>query len=167
MDVTATVVFKKKNGRPTPEYSVEIDGSETGRVRFCIPQKILKTPGDAMLQLKLYGDDSLLNSVIVPFEVIPSITDCGHADCCKPVTPTILQKVEAALEDLDMMREEFEAAEAERNDQFEAWEETLSNAGSKAVVNKPTRYDFPSVGDANVIYKAESERKLYQWNDTE
>ena len=122
-----------------------------------------------MLQLKLYGDDSLLNSVIVPFEVIPSITDCGHADGCKPVTLTILQKVEAALEDLDMMREEFEAAEAERNDQFEAWEETLSNvqAVTKSVVNKPTRYDFPSVGDANVIYKAESERKLYQWNDTE
>ena len=33
-----------------------------------------------------------------------------------------------------------------------------------AVVNKPTHYDFPSVGDPNVIYKAEKERQIYQWD---
>ena len=36
--------------------------------------------------------------------------------------------------------------------------------GSGAVVNKPTHYDFPSVGDPNVIYKAEKERQIYQWD---
>ena len=36
--------------------------------------------------------------------------------------------------------------------------------GMGAVVNKPTHYDFPSVGDPNVIYKAEKERQIYQWD---
>lgn len=34
------------------------------------------------------------------------------------------------------------------------------------VVNAKTRYDFPSIGKENVIYKAESERLLYQWSTT-
>lgn len=67
------------------------------------------------------------------------------------------------------MKEEFEAAEAERSEQFEIWEDAFSNVqtAEKEVVNKATRYDFPSVGNVDVIYKAESERKLYQWNPTE
>lgn len=35
------------------------------------------------------------------------------------------------------------------------------------VVNASTHYDFPSLGKANVIYKAESEKLLYQWNATD
>ena len=35
------------------------------------------------------------------------------------------------------------------------------------VVNANTHYDFPSIGKENVIYKAESERLLYQWNTTD
>lgn len=35
------------------------------------------------------------------------------------------------------------------------------------VVNANTHYDFPSIGDSNVIYKAEKERKIYQWDSTE
>ena len=34
------------------------------------------------------------------------------------------------------------------------------------VVNAQTHYDFPSVGKSDVIYKAESEKLLYQWNPT-
>lgn len=33
-----------------------------------------------------------------------------------------------------------------------------------SVLNFSTRYDFPSVGNPNIIYKAESESCLYQWN---
>lgn len=36
-----------------------------------------------------------------------------------------------------------------------------------SVYNAKTHEEFPSVGDPNVIYKAESERLLYQWNTTE
>ena len=32
------------------------------------------------------------------------------------------------------------------------------------VFNALTHYDFPSVGSAGTIYKAESEKMLYQWN---
>ena len=34
------------------------------------------------------------------------------------------------------------------------------------VVNAATHYDFPSIGSTNVIYKAEEEKKIYQWNST-
>lgn len=32
------------------------------------------------------------------------------------------------------------------------------------VINAQTHYDFPSIGKSNIIYKAESENNLYQWN---
>lgn len=32
------------------------------------------------------------------------------------------------------------------------------------VFNAQTHYDFPSIGSVDMIYKAESERKIYQWN---
>ena len=35
------------------------------------------------------------------------------------------------------------------------------------VYNADTHYDFPAVGDVNTIYKAESEKMLYQWDPTE
>lgn len=34
------------------------------------------------------------------------------------------------------------------------------------VFNTNTRYEFPSIGKENVIYKASQEAKLYQWNPT-
>ena len=36
-----------------------------------------------------------------------------------------------------------------------------------SVYNANTLSDFPDVGDVNTIYKAESEKMLYQWNPTE
>lgn len=38
------------------------------------------------------------------------------------------------------------------------------SSGDSGVVNAQTHYDFPSIGKDNVIYKAESERSIYQWN---
>ena len=46
-----------------------------------------------------------------------------------------------------------------------AWND-LSYIGDNEVVNKPTHYDFPSIGNPNTIYKAEQEQKIYQWNST-
>jgi hypothetical protein len=34
------------------------------------------------------------------------------------------------------------------------------------VVNADTHYNFPAVGDVNIIYKASQEKQLYQWNET-
>lgn len=38
---------------------------------------------------------------------------------------------------------------------------------AKGVYNADTHYDFPSVGRTDVIYKAQSEKLIYQWNPTE
>lgn len=44
-----------------------------------------------------------------------------------------------------------------------AWNQ-LPYMGESSVVNADTHYDFPSIGRDNVIYKAESEKKIYQWD---
>lgn len=44
-----------------------------------------------------------------------------------------------------------------------AWND-LPYFGEDNVLDFDTHYDFPSIGRENVIYKASSERKLYQWN---
>jgi hypothetical protein len=40
----------------------------------------------------------------------------------------------------------------------------LPYVGESSVMNAQTHYDFPSIGRVNTIYKAESEKKIYQWN---
>lgn len=46
-----------------------------------------------------------------------------------------------------------------------AWND-LPYIGEANVINRATHYDFPSIGKENVIYKAEEEKKIYQWNST-
>ena len=46
-----------------------------------------------------------------------------------------------------------------------AWKD-LPYIGEASVVNVQTHHDFPSIGRANVIYKAEVEKSIYQWNPT-
>ena len=46
-----------------------------------------------------------------------------------------------------------------------AWND-LPYIGEASVVNAQTHYDFPSTGRVNVIYKAEAEKSIYQWNPT-
>ena len=46
------------------------------------------------------------------------------------------------------------------------WNE-LPYLNEEHVVNAQTHYDFPSIGKPNVIYKAEDEKLVYQWNSTE
>lgn len=38
---------------------------------------------------------------------------------------------------------------------------------AKSVFNAQTHYDFPSVGSVDMIYKAQAEKMIYQWNPTE
>jgi hypothetical protein len=46
-----------------------------------------------------------------------------------------------------------------------AWND-LPYIGEASVVNVQSHSDFPSVGRVNVIYKAEAEKCIYQWNPT-
>lgn len=50
-------------------------------------------------------------------------------------------------------------------DGLTAWND-LPYIGEDNVINCQEHYDFPSIGRENVIYKAEAERLLYQWNST-
>lgn len=47
-----------------------------------------------------------------------------------------------------------------------AWND-LPYAQEDYIVNADTRSDFPAIGKANVIYKAEQEKVIYQWNTKE
>lgn len=48
-------------------------------------------------------------------------------------------------------------------DGITAWND-LQYVGESSVINAQTHYDFPSIGRENVIYKAEAEKSIYQWN---
>lgn len=50
-------------------------------------------------------------------------------------------------------------------DGVKTWKE-LKPIGGNSVFNAKTHYDFPSIGFADIIYKAETEKKLYQWNES-
>lgn len=41
------------------------------------------------------------------------------------------------------------------------------NEQNSGVFNAETHFDFPSIGSVNVIYKAQAEKKIYQWNPEE
>lgn len=56
------VVYDKDHGAPSPEYATDV--IEEGKVRFVIPRAVMNTYGDAQMQLRLYGEDSLLASAI-------------------------------------------------------------------------------------------------------
>lgn len=43
-------------------------------------------------------------------------------------------------------------------------DEKINSNIEHCVVNAKTHFDFPSMGNSNTIYKAEEEKKLYQWN---
>lgn len=167
---TVTVVFKRENGRPTPEYSTEIDELYVGRVKFCIPSRLISKAGNAVLQIKVYGENSLLNSVVLPFEIERSIDDCDHDGGCKPVTLSILQKFEEAMEEMAYLRDEMEEAEADRSEQFAQWEDTIEDieaGGKDEIVIAATAEDFPKEGEAEKIYWAQEEQVLYQWDAEE
>lgn len=38
--------------------------------------------------------------------------------------------------------------------------------GKGGIFNAKSHYEFPTIGSSNTIYKAEDEKKIYQWNST-
>lgn len=45
-----------------------------------------------------------------------------------------------------------------------AWKDLPYMDGQDCVFNAKTHLEFPSIGSVNTIYKAEKEKKIYQWN---
>ena len=58
---------------------------------------------------------------------------------------------------------EIDTGRLKIGDGQKAWVD-LPYLGEGGVVNAATHYDFPETGAANIIYKAEEEKLLYQWN---
>jgi len=166
-DITVMVVFKHGTVT-TPPYATTIIGDN--EISFVLPQSVMAAAGKAEMQLNVYGDDSLLNSAIVPFKILASITPAtvGQPDV-EPGLLGILQQVRTVLNRAERAEKAREEAERDRAKTFEEWKKIIEDLGegTASVFNAETRYDFPSVGSPNVIYKAESERKIYQWNSDE
>jgi len=87
----------------------------------------------------------------------------------KPVMLVLLQQVEDTLQRAEQAEADRAEAEKKREERFAEYEEFFEHlqVSERQVVNADTRYAFPSVGSPDVIYKAEKEKKLYQWNDDE
>lgn len=60
---------------------------------------------------------------------------------------------------------EYDTHRLKVGDGSTAWKD-LPYIGEESIYNAETHYGFPSIGRANVIYKAESEKKIYQWNSS-
>lgn len=44
------------------------------------------------------------------------------------------------------------------------WNELDYIGGQEEIFNAETHFDFPSIGKVEMIYKAQAEKKIYQWN---
>lgn len=50
-------------------------------------------------------------------------------------------------------------------DGVKTWKELEYIGGSNSgVFNAETHFEFPSIGSVDMIYKAQAEKKIYQWN---
>lgn len=51
-------------------------------------------------------------------------------------------------------------------DGITAWNDLdyIGGGDGGGVFNAKTHYEFPSIGSVDIIYKAENEKKIYQWN---
>lgn len=58
---------------------------------------------------------------------------------------------------------EYDTGRLKIGDGVTAWLD-LSYQDEQSIYNATTRSDFPSVGQEHIIYKAQEEQRIYQWN---
>lgn len=61
---------------------------------------------------------------------------------------------------------EFDTGKLKIGDGLTAYNDLRYQTSKDYIVNQPTSATFPLIGEKDVIYKAENERMLYQWNDS-
>lgn len=176
---------------------IALTSFEDGIVSWVITSNDTQSEGKGAVELIMYGQDNeILQSTVVKTKVSRSLSHSGGHGCgCgpNPNQPWVDQVARMAMTAQDAAERAEAAAE---NAESIAIENTIPGGGEKNqvlgklsdydrdigwidlpepekvevkqfVVNRPTRYDFPSIGDVEVIYKAEQEGMLYQWNATE
>ena len=164
-----------------------------GIVSWTITSADNAVDGQGAIELILYGKDgSIMQSSIAKTRILPSLSH-GHGCGCGPSpmqnwvdqaayirmeTIDAAERAEAAAERIEQMIIDSTLPEGGESGQVLAklsdrdgdvgWvTPEYDGAGMEQyeyVVNVQTRYEFPSVGQSNVIYKAESESRIYQWN---
>ena len=61
---------------------------------------------------------------------------------------------------------EYDTGKLKIGDGLTAYNNLKYQTSKDYIISQPTAATFPLVGESNVIYKAENEKMLYQWNDT-
>lgn len=165
-----------------------------GIVSWPITSNDTKIEGNGAIELILYGQDNeILQSTVVKTKISRSLSHsgpgCGHG--ANPNQPWVDQVARIAMVAQDAAERAESVVEDLSNIVID---NTIPNGGKtnqvlgklsdrdrdigwidmptpqspteckQEIINCPTRYDFPSVGDPGLIYKAEYEGYLYQWN---
>ena len=61
---------------------------------------------------------------------------------------------------------EYDTGKLKIGDGLTAYNDLKYQTSKDYVINQPTSTTFPLIGEKDVIYKAENERMLYQWNES-
>lgn len=61
---------------------------------------------------------------------------------------------------------EYDTGKLKIGDGLTAYNDLKYQTSKDYVINQPTSATFPLIGEKDVIYKAENERMLYQWNES-
>lgn len=84
MDMTgnvATVIYEK-DGVPTDPYEAIVE--EGSWLRFIFPATVAKENGNGLMQVAIYGEDSLLHSYMLPFVVERSVPSPVYGTSASP-----------------------------------------------------------------------------------
>lgn len=144
---------------PPPGYIAATEFAD-GIVSWPISSTDTQHSGTGAAELILYGTSGeVMQSTVIKTRISQSISHTGGCGCApSPMQPWVDQVAQLRIE----TEEAAERAEAA----VEAIEQAMAES-QKSVFNATTHYDFPSIGSENVIYKAQGERKTYQWNPSE
>lgn len=149
----------KPHAPPPPGYIAATEFSE-GVLSWVIASTDTQHSGTGAAELILYGQNGeVMQSTVIKTRIAQSISHTGGCGCApSPMQPWVDQVAQLRIE----TEEAADRAEAA----VEAIEQAMSSS-EKSVMNANTHLDFPSIGSVNVIYKAQAERKTYQWNPDE
>lgn len=154
-EMTRTVVFVKKHNRccTAKEDPVHV---LLGDDNVCeIPAEVLEEEGEFKVGVFGIRGEEILPTNFLIFKVKEGCFSTGTEPA--PPTPTIYQQL---LNSLQQKQDKLTAGEG-----ITIENGVISTTSASSIVNAKTHLDFPSIGNPNVIYKAEEERKLYQWDE--
>lgn len=154
-EMARTAVFVKKHGYccTVKEDPVHV---LLGDDNVCeIPAEVLEDEGEFKVGVFGIKGEEVLPTNFLIFKIKEGCFSTGTEPA--PPTPTIYQQL------LNLLEKKQDKLEAGAGITIE--DGVISTTSANGVVNAKTHLDFPSVGNPNVIYKAEEERKLYQWDE--